>query len=88
LLTLHHLPIPVTVAVFETGSLWCVDPDAKETAAMTGGVSIVTDPQGSILNVQKIYGSPLPPSVIVEYTKIVSQKALQISKVELREFKC
>lgn len=87
MLTLHHLPIPVTVAVFESGELWCVDPDAKETVAMTGSVSIVTDPQGSILNVQKIHGSPLPPSIIVEYTRIVSEKALQISNVTLSDIK-
>eukprot|EP00210_Caulerpa_lentillifera_P000114 g109.t1 len=83
LLTLHYLPIPVTFAMFEEENIWCVDPDHKETFAMSGTVSIAVDPQGSVLNIQKIYGAPLMPSVIIEYTRIASEKGIGISKADL-----
>ena len=58
-----------------------VDPTLKETSAMSGCVACVGDPQGNILNVQKIYGIPLPATQIASCCKIALEQIEKIAKV-------
>lgn len=84
-LMLHHLPIAVSFAHFHPieglTDAYVVDPNLKETSTAAGALTCVVDPQGNLLNIQKLYGIPLSPSIILMCCKIAAEKVQEIAKV-------
>jgi len=73
-LTLHHLPLPVTFALFEDGDTLAVDPTLKEQAACQGQVTITVNPQGEICALQKADGIGLTASQVMRCVRIAIQR--------------
>ncbi|GAB4822397.1 hypothetical protein N2152v2_009443 [Parachlorella kessleri] len=73
-LSIHHLPVPVSFAFFEGGSLMVVDPSLKEEAASSGGLTVTLNLHGELCAVQKAKGVGLPASEIMRCIRVAGQK--------------
>jgi hypothetical protein len=73
-LTLHHLPLPVTFALFEGGDTLALDPTLKEQAACQGQVTITVNPQGEICALQKADGIGVTASQVMRCVRIATQR--------------
>lgn len=79
-LTIHHLPLPVTFALFEEGELLALDPSLKEEAAASGGFTVTLNPAGELCAVQKVRGVGMSPSQIMRCMRLAHRKVTELTE--------
>jgi len=74
-LPIHHVPICVTFGLFsDSPVLAAVDPTHREEAVMGGRLTYSINVHKELCALQKIGGLPLPPSSLVEWAEVASEK--------------
>jgi len=79
-LSIHHIPISITFAVFEEGEIIVCDPTYKEEQAMESRMTMTLNAQEEICAVQKAGGSPLEVEQILECTRIAVVKVQALDR--------
>ncbi|KAI4373660.1 hypothetical protein MLD38_011763 [Melastoma candidum] len=74
-LTIHHLPIAVTFALFDDEGTLVIDPTHLEEAVMGGRMTATLNTNGDVCAIQKAGGVAVPPSVIRHCLRIAATKA-------------
>lgn len=77
-LSIHHMPISITFAVFGDGLL-VVDPQLKEEHTSNGRLTITLNAQHELCAMQKAGGIALPVQKIIEASMIAQVKVIEIS---------
>jgi exosome complex RNA-binding protein Rrp42 (RNase PH superfamily) len=78
-LTLHHLPLPVTFAFFESGDVVALDPMSTEEAAASGSFTVTVNPQGELCAAQKAHGVGILPAQVMQCTRIAATKVKDLT---------
>ncbi|PWZ57120.1 Exosome complex component RRP45B [Zea mays] len=78
-LTIHHMPIAVTIAYFGEGNIVVLDPTYKEEAVMGGRMTAIVNSNGDVCAIQKAGGEGLMSSVTMQCLRIASVKAADIT---------
>jgi exosome complex RNA-binding protein Rrp42 (RNase PH superfamily) len=78
-LTLHHLPLPITYALFDRGATFAADPTLAEEAAADGGVTIVANPHGEICGVSSARGCGLAPAAVRRALRLAAARAGELA---------
>ncbi|KAK9855752.1 hypothetical protein WJX84_012202 [Apatococcus fuscideae] len=78
-LTIHHLPIAVTIALFQQGNLVCVDPSLKEEAAAAGSMTAILNTHGEVCAVQKAHGIGLSIHQVMRLMRIAQSKVTELA---------
>ncbi|KAK9866329.1 hypothetical protein WJX84_003648 [Apatococcus fuscideae] len=73
-LTIHHLPIAVTIALFQEGNLVCVDPNLKEEASAAGSMTAILNTHGELCAIQKAHGIGLSIHQVMRLMRIAQSK--------------
>lgn len=85
-LSIHHLPIPVTFALFAACTkgdrepaepIWVLDPNRLEESAMNGALCIAVNQHGELCGVHKPGGMPIDFALL--------QNCIEIAKARARE---
>lgn len=79
-LSIHHIPISITFAIFDEGEIIICDPTYKEEQAMESRMSMTLNAQEEICAVQKAGGSPLEVEQILECTRIAVVKVQALDR--------
>eukprot|EP01071_Lankesteria_metandrocarpae_P009419 Lankesteria_metandrocarpae@DN5192_c0_g1_i2.p1 len=77
-LSVHHMPLLVTLAFFDHGEDFVVDPSAAEEEVMTGRLSVAANLQGDICGVHKPGGSAISIELLREAIRVAMQMATQL----------
>jgi exosome complex component RRP45 len=80
-LSIHHIPVCVTFAFFEDGSVCCVDPSLKEEEVMLGTMTVAVNTHEQVCAVQKGGGVPLQEQQIMQCTRIAAFKAKDLTSL-------
>lgn len=79
-LTLHHQPIPITFAFFESPSaentgrvMIAVDPTREEEAAAVGMLTVTVNSQDELCALQKTHGKGITPAQVMQCLRIAAQ---------------
>eukprot|EP00439_Symbiodinium_sp_Y106_P002032 s4920_g1.t1 len=84
-LSVHHLPVPVSFALFpgaagkESEPAWILDPNRLEEAAMGGCLCIAVNQHGELCGLHKPGGLPLDFSMIQHCMELAVTKAKEIT---------
>ncbi|KAI8470908.1 MAG: exoribonuclease PH component of the exosome [Monoraphidium minutum] len=78
-LSLHHLPFPITFALFEHGAVVAIDPCLQEEAAMEGSMTLVINPHGEICAVQKADGVGLDRDQLMRCARLGTARAGELA---------
>lgn len=78
-LIIHHLPIAITFAFFDSGSNMVIDPTHNEEAVMGGRMTVTMNTSAEICAVQKAGGEGIIQSVIMQCMRVASLKAADIT---------
>ncbi|KAL6780386.1 RPH3 [Auxenochlorella protothecoides x Auxenochlorella symbiontica] len=84
-LSMHHLPVPVTFALFPGGHL-AVDPTAREERAAAGALALVLTPQGEVCAARKARGAGCAPSQLLRCARLgrgVAEERVRIMRAAL-----
>ncbi|GIL51695.1 hypothetical protein Vafri_7633, partial [Volvox africanus] len=79
-LTIHHLPVSVTFALFQGGDLLVVDPTVKEAAAASGSCTVVINPSREVCCVHKADGIGLTPEQFERCVRLAADKVELLTK--------
>lgn len=63
-LTVQHVPLSVSFALFEDGEVTVIDPTREEAAAADGSITLVATEHGELCGVHKVEGCAMSPDVI------------------------
>ncbi|GLC35680.1 hypothetical protein PLESTB_000483100 [Pleodorina starrii] len=74
-LTIHHLPVAVTFALFQGGDLLVVDPSWREAAASSGSCTVVMNPGREVCCVHKADGIGLTPEQFMRCVRLAGDRA-------------
>jgi exosome complex component RRP45 len=77
-LSIHHLPICVTFAVFGDGDQVVVDPWWKEEQGLAGRVTLIHNQHRELCGIHKAGGPGLPLNTLVKCSKIAAVKVQDI----------
>eukprot|EP00798_Chlamydomonas_sp_ICE-L_P023908 gene23908-9476_t len=77
-LTIHHLPLSVTFALFDDGNLIAVDPTLKEEASMQGATHIMVNPNKEVCAVHKAGGVGLSNSQFLRCVRLACTKVEEL----------
>ncbi|KAI7842022.1 hypothetical protein COHA_004223 [Chlorella ohadii] len=78
-LSLHHLPLPITFALWEDGELMVVDPSLKEEAAAAGRFTVTQNAFGELCALQKVDGCGLTPPQLMRCVRMATQKVEELT---------
>lgn len=85
-LSVHHLPVPVTFALFASGTdgkdaerAWVLDPNRLEEAAMGGSLCIAVNQHGELCGVHKPGGLPVDFALTQHCMDLAVTKAKEIT---------
>ncbi|KAJ3428148.1 exosome complex component rrp45 [Anaeramoeba flamelloides] len=84
-LSIHHLPICVTIGFFEQGGLLIIDPNLLEERSIDGRLSIMVNTHEEICSIQKGGGTPLTIKQLLYCTQLAFSKANDIDKFITQE---
>ncbi|KAJ6230285.1 exosome complex component rrp45 [Anaeramoeba flamelloides] len=84
-LSIHHLPICVTIGFFEQGDLLIIDPNLLEERSIDGRLSIMVNTHEEICSIQKGGGTPLTIKQLLYCTQLAFSKANDIDKFITQE---
>ena len=73
-LTLHHLPVAVTYALFEGGNTIMVDPSFREEAAMQGSLTMIVNSSKEVCAVHKAGGVGVLSGQMMRCTRLAFEK--------------
>ncbi|XP_065879020.1 exosome complex component RRP45A-like [Euphorbia lathyris] len=79
-LIIHHLPIAVTFAFFNSEHTMVVDPTHNEEAVMGGRMTITANANGDICAIQKAGGEGVSQSDILRCLRLASRNAESLTK--------
>jgi len=79
-LTIHHIPLAVTLALFEDGTYVAVDPNRKEESTMTGHVTCVLNKQEELCSIQKGGGVGIPVAMVEHCINVAAQKVAELTE--------
>ncbi|KAL5567090.1 hypothetical protein UlMin_030254 [Ulmus minor] len=79
-LIVHHLPIAVTFAFFNSENSVLIDPTYHEEAVMGGRMTTTLNANGDVCSIQKAGGEGVLQSVIMQCLRIASVKAGDITE--------
>ncbi|XP_065877029.1 exosome complex component RRP45B-like [Euphorbia lathyris] len=79
-LIIHHLPIAVTFAFFNSEHTMVVDPTHEEEAVMGGRMTITANANGDICAIQKAGGEGVMQSDIMRCLRLASRNAESLTK--------
>lgn len=77
-LSIHHLPLCVTFAVFGDGDQVVVDPWFKEEQSLNGRVTLIHNQHRELCGVHKSGGPGLPLNTLVKCSKIAAVKVQDV----------
>ncbi|GFR41126.1 hypothetical protein Agub_g1774 [Astrephomene gubernaculifera] len=77
-LTIHHLPVAVTFALFQGGDVLLVDPSLKEAAASSGSCTLVMNPAGEVCCVHKADGIGLSTQQFMRCVRLAGERAKEV----------
>lgn len=80
-LSIHHIPVCISFAFFEDGTVCCVDPSIKEEEIMGGMMTVAVNTHDQVCAVQKGGGIPLPVQQIMQCTRIAALKARDLTNL-------
>jgi exosome complex RNA-binding protein Rrp42 (RNase PH superfamily) len=78
-LTIHHLPLPVTFALFDAGDALAADPSLREEAAAEGSFTVTVNPHGELCAVHKAHGVGLSPAQTLRCVRVAAAKAKELA---------
>ncbi|XP_058008879.1 exosome complex component RRP45A isoform X2 [Hevea brasiliensis] len=79
-LIVHHLPIAVTFAFFNSEHTMLIDPTHNEEAVMGGRMTVTVNANGDICAIQKAGGEGVTQSDIMRCLRLASRNAESITK--------
>ncbi|CAJ1356376.1 unnamed protein product [Effrenium voratum] len=85
-LSVHHLPVPVTFALFPGAAgkngepAWVLDPNRLEEAAMGGSLCIAVNQHGELCGVHKPGGMPVEFAMVQHCLELAVTKAKEITR--------
>ncbi|KAG2442728.1 hypothetical protein HXX76_002810 [Chlamydomonas incerta] len=77
-LTIHHLPVAVTFALFQAGDVLVADPTWKEEAAAAGSCTVVMNPAQEVCCVHKADGIGLSPEQFMRCVRLAGRQAEEV----------
>eukprot|EP00198_Chlamydomonas_reinhardtii_P014113 XP_001703450.1 3'-5' exoribonuclease PH component of the exosome [Chlamydomonas reinhardtii] len=77
-LTIHHLPVAVTFALFQAGDMLVADPTWKEEAAAAGSCTVVMNPAQEVCCVHKADGIGLSPEQFMRCVRLAGRQAEEV----------
>eukprot|EP01128_Nolandella_sp_AFSM9_P012875 TRINITY_DN9711_c0_g1_i1.p1 TRINITY_DN9711_c0_g1~~TRINITY_DN9711_c0_g1_i1.p1 ORF type:complete len:433 (+),score=123.16 TRINITY_DN9711_c0_g1_i1:107-1300(+) len=80
-LSIHHMPLCVTFAIFQDGDVAIVDPNWKEERVMEGRITLILNIHKELCGVQKAGGVPLSPEAILKMAKIAMVKVKELTHI-------
>jgi exosome complex component RRP45 len=80
-LSIHHIPVAISFALFEEGQIIIVDPSLKEELVMEGRITFTLNSHREICAVQKSGGIPLSLDQIIQCSRIAAVKAEEITQL-------
>ena len=82
-LSVHHLPISTTFAIFDadSGSGWLADPSADEERALGSSISITVNQHGELCGIHKPGGLAIDLSIISECMDVAIRRAKLVSEL-------
>lgn len=83
-LTVQHVPLSVSFALFEDGEVMVIDPTREEAAAADGSITLVATEHGELCGVHKVEGCAMSPDVIHRCVRLCVSGVLDVAK-SLRE---
>ncbi|KAL4427701.1 hypothetical protein ABPG75_001790 [Micractinium tetrahymenae] len=78
-LSIHHLPLPVSFALWEDGELIAVDPSLKEEAAAAGKLTVTQNAFGELCSLQKIEGCGLGAPQLMRCVRLAATKVEELT---------
>lgn len=84
-LSIHHLPVPVTFALFSPASpagtpIWVLDPNRLEEAAMSGVLCIAVNQFGELCGIHKPGGCALDYSIVEHCIQLAVERAKELTE--------
>ncbi|KAF9580777.1 Exosome complex component RRP45 [Lunasporangiospora selenospora] len=79
-LSIHHIPISVTFALFDKGERMVVDPTYLEEQIMEGDLALTLNVHKEICALSKAGGMPLELEKVVQCSKIAAVKVQEITE--------
>lgn len=83
-LTVQHVPIAVSFALFAAGEVAVTDPGREESAAAEGSMTIVATEHGELCGVHKVEGCAAAPDVIMRCVRLAVSGVPDVAK-DVRE---
>ncbi|CAL8462171.1 g1702 [Coccomyxa elongata] len=77
-LSLHHLPLAVSFALFQDGDVLVVDPDNREEAAAAGLMTVVVNTHSDICSVRKVSGVGISMAQVHRMVRLASSRAGEV----------
>jgi len=85
-LSIHHLPVPVTFALFEPApgskeaeTMWIADPNRLEEVAMAGALTVAVNQHGELCCLHKPGGMPVDFALIEHCTELAIARAKELT---------
>ena len=78
-LTLHHVPIAISLGIFAGGTLVAVDPCQAEEAAAEGTFTAVVHAEGEVCCVEKRGGVPLSVLQVMRCVRVAGSQAREVA---------
>ncbi|KAF8067289.1 RRP45A [Scenedesmus sp. PABB004] len=78
-LTLHHLPLPHTYAIFEGGAILAADPCRAEEAAAAGCATLFVNPHGEVCGWQMAEGIGLDAAQMMRCVRLAAARAPELA---------
>ncbi|KAK9817867.1 hypothetical protein WJX72_003394 [[Myrmecia] bisecta] len=78
-LSIHHLPLAVTFALFQEGEVLAVDPDLKEEAGAAGRLTVVMNTHQEVCALHKVTGGGVSKEQLLRLLRIASVKVEELS---------
>merc|ERR1712188_295937 len=79
-LSIHHMPVSVTFALFSQGTTIFVDPTLEEEKCMEGRMTITMNSQEELCAIQKGGSIPIDVSTVMQCIRIASVKVHEITE--------
>eukprot|EP00771_Trimastix_marina_P002314 gnl/Trimastix_PCT/3440.p1 GENE.gnl/Trimastix_PCT/3440~~gnl/Trimastix_PCT/3440.p1 ORF type:complete len:367 (-),score=47.14 gnl/Trimastix_PCT/3440:36-1055(-) len=86
-LTIHHVPLCMSFALFSQGCIAVLDPTAEEEALRDGSLTLTLNSRNYLCAVQKAGGVPLSPTKIFDLTAIAQKRMTAVNRHLLRAVK-
>ena len=80
-LSVHHIPVCVTFALFNQGELSVIDPTEREELVMEGRISFTMNAHRELCAVHKIGGIPITQERIMQCASAASMKAQNMCQI-------